>query len=384
MKKIDLLKKSILWSLLILISNKTLAQGNYVFSGSELTNFSTVNLAIPGDQTWSTDRTATPGYFSAVGTAVYTNPSDIKANVNGYVKHYATAADQGFSFPVGTGSDYRNITVSGLRPATSVIATAWILGDPTNTSDPTAPNAGTHAVTALGSGITAVSTVGQWDWQDVSENAAGVTVTVSIPDLSSFGAASDLRLVGWNGTQWVTLGTSGASANTENSTLSGTMIAGISAIGVGKIVSGNPDLTPTVQANNLVFTGISGSQDFVVNIFEIAGFTANNPITFNIRKNTAQFTITYLTTSGNSNVLGGIANSNSDWTITETGTFITVTAKSGISIPANGSKQIGFNITPSPGASFPITFPLSVTIFGNSGGETVTSNNRSITNFTIN
>lgn len=206
--------------------------GNHVFSGIEVANYGTIDLTL--GSTWSTDRVAAPGYFSAIGTATYTNASDAK-NVNGYVKHQADAANQAFSFPVGTGTDYRNLSISGTRSASSIIATAWIVGDPSSITDPTAPNAGMHTTTAMGAGITAVSPAGQWDWQDLSNNATGVTVTVSLPDVSSLGAATDLRLVGWDGTQWVNLsGVTGASGNTENSTLSGTMISGITALAVGQ------------------------------------------------------------------------------------------------------------------------------------------------------
>jgi hypothetical protein len=181
--------------LILTCSVLTKGQGNHVGTGGELDNFGVIDLATPGGQTWSTDRLATPGYFSAFGTASYSNPADLNANVNGYVKHYADAANQAFSFPVGTGTDYRNISISGTRSATSVIATAWILGDPNSTNDPTNPNGGTHSTSALGSGIQSVSTIGQWDWQDVSGDAAGITVTVSIPDLSTFGNATDLGMV---------------------------------------------------------------------------------------------------------------------------------------------------------------------------------------------
>jgi hypothetical protein len=208
--------------------------GNHVFEGAEGVNRGTKDLTISGDLNWSTFRGATPGYFSAVGTASYINAADTP-HVDGYVKHYADAANQAFSFPVGSSIDYRELIVSGTRSDTAELGVAWIVGDPTSTADPTAPNAGNHAVTSFGTGITAVSTTGQWDWQDLSSDAVGSTVTVSIPDMTALGAAADLRLVGWDGTEWVNLsGTSGASGNTEDNTLSGTMIAGITALGIGK------------------------------------------------------------------------------------------------------------------------------------------------------
>ena len=208
--------------------------GTHVFAGAEAVNFGTLDLATPSGHTWSTFRGAAPGYLSAVGTASYTNPADAAANVNGYVKHYANAADQSFSFPVGTGADYREVAVSGTRTAAAELAVAWIVGNPTTTADPTAPNAGLHDITAIGTGIVSICPEGQWDWQNVAGNDVA-TVTVSIPDMSGFGiTAAHLRLVGWDGTQWVNLGgTTGASGLAENSTLSGTMIAGITALGVG-------------------------------------------------------------------------------------------------------------------------------------------------------
>lgn len=223
------------------------AQGNHVFAPSESVIWGDVSLNTPAvSQTWSTERTATPGYFSAVGVAAYINASDAY-NIDGYVKHYADAANQSYTFPVGVGSvsgyafDLRTLTTSGTIPATAEYATAWIPGDPgISTKDLTSTGAaaGAHPTTSFASPIQSVSTVGQWDWQALSADAgAGVTITVSIPDLTTLYpgvSASLLRLVGWNGTKWVDLsGLATASGVTENSTLSGTMISGITAIGIG-------------------------------------------------------------------------------------------------------------------------------------------------------
>lgn len=219
------------------ICNKSFAQsGNHQFSGSESVNYGTINLTTPGGQTWSTARTATPGYFGAVKSAVYTGAAD-NANVNGYVKYYALSAPSAsFVFPVGTGTDLRTLTISGTIPATGQYGAAWILGDPSGSLDPTAPNAGAHSVSNFESSLAAISSIGQWDWQDLSSDAAGLTITASIPDMTGFASAADLRLVGWNGSQWVNLsGSTGASNNTENSTLAGIMVANITAIGIGAV-----------------------------------------------------------------------------------------------------------------------------------------------------
>jgi hypothetical protein len=211
--------------------------GNRVFTGGEFTNLGTIDLAAPGGQSWSTDRLATPGYFSATMGAIYTGASDA-ANINGYVKKYGNEA---FTFPVGTGLDLRTLAISAPGAYTDVYATAWILGDPSGNLDPTGPNGGPHNISSMTPPINAVSNIGQWDWQTginlgATGNGAGLTVTASIPDMTTFAATSSLRLVGWNGSSWIDLsGAATASGNTENSSLTGTMVAGISAIGIGSI-----------------------------------------------------------------------------------------------------------------------------------------------------
>lgn len=225
------------------LAHGAISQGNYVFTGAEAANFGIIDLATPGGQTWATDRLATPGYFSAVGASPYNSASDA-ANVNGYVKMYTTAANQGYTFPVGSGTDLRSLTTSGTIANGSSFATAWILGDPSGNLDPTTPNSGAHNTISVGSGIVVVSKIGQWDWQDLTGTSNGVTITVSIPDVTALSYTTGLRLVGWNGTQWQNLSTgtppyalngvpSYATKNFENSSLTGTMVSGITAIGIG-------------------------------------------------------------------------------------------------------------------------------------------------------
>lgn len=218
---------------------KGIAQGSHVFSGAELANYSVLDIPTFTGATWSTDRTATPGYFSVINSAAYTGCSDA-ANINGYIKKYGNTA---FIFPVGNGSDLRTLEISAPANSTDAYATAWIAGDPSNTNDPTTPGSGLHPVNAVKAPVVSVSPVGQWDWQvgDAGSLGTGTTgtgnglkITVSIPDLSTFAMAGSLRLVGWNGTEWIDLsGTATATGNTENSTLSGTMVTGISAIAIG-------------------------------------------------------------------------------------------------------------------------------------------------------
>lgn len=221
------------------------AQGNHVFSGGEMVNHSVLNIPA-GTQLWSTDRAAVPGYFSAVNTANFTGCTDA-AHINGYIKKYGNTA---FIFPVGSGYALRTLAISSPAAITDAYAAAWIAGDPGTTTDPTTPNAGFHSVNAVKAPIVAVSTAGQWDWQTgeagnlgagTSGTGEGLTITVSIPDMSAIASAASLRLVGWDGTQWIDLsGAATASGNTENSTLSGTMVAGITAIAIGIASSALP------------------------------------------------------------------------------------------------------------------------------------------------
>ncbi len=211
--------------------------GNRVFTGAEMVNFGTISLSTPAGKTWSTDRLATPGYFSATNGATYSNASDAN-NINGYVKKYG---NQAFTFPVGSGTDLRTLSMSAPSAATDAYATAWILGDPSGNLDPTGPNSGPHDITSVTFPIRVVSPVGQWDWQVGSNigatgNGNALFITVSIPDMTAFAPTAQLRLVGWDGTSWIDLsGSPTASGNTENSTLSGNMIPGITAVAIGSI-----------------------------------------------------------------------------------------------------------------------------------------------------
>lgn len=217
------------------------AQGNHVFSGAELVNFSVLDIAVTNGITWSTDRNALPGYFSVVDTASYTGCTDA-VNIDGYIKKYGRG---GFIFPVGNGKDLRTLEISTPADSTDAYATAWMLGDPGIYVDPTLPNAGTHPVTSVQAPLAMVSPVGQWDWQagdagnlgaGTTGTGAGLTITVSIPDMTHFAKATDLRLAGWNGTNWIDLtGTATGSSNMENSTLTGIMQPGITAIAVASI-----------------------------------------------------------------------------------------------------------------------------------------------------
>jgi hypothetical protein len=172
------------------------------------------------------------GAVRLLDNATYTNTAlGDGQHVNGYV---SKTGNDAFTYPVGSGTDLRTLAISAPATATDQYSVAWMVGDPTTNGDPSDGNA-MHSTASVTGPIASVSMAGQWDWITVSGTGAGLTITVSMPDLSPTGVlAADLRLVGWNGTAWVDLsGSSNATGNTEGSTLSGTMIAGITAIGIG-------------------------------------------------------------------------------------------------------------------------------------------------------
>ncbi|GAB4020008.1 hypothetical protein [Spirosoma koreense] len=175
--------------------------------------------------------------------ARYTGGLTDAQHVDGYVSKVGSTS---FTFPVGSVSDSRPLTISAPPAATDHYGVAWSEGDPTTTPDPSDASA-LHPTSQFDTQtLTAVSPVGQWDWVPLSGTGAGLTIRVVIPDLTSFASPASLRLVGWTGTKWINLstgekpysaGSSYASFNTDNSTLVGTMVAGITAVGIGRFPS---------------------------------------------------------------------------------------------------------------------------------------------------
>jgi hypothetical protein len=229
---------TVVMSWILFIGN---TQVNYVVSGGELFNYGIVDLSLNSKISWSTDRSIKPGYFSVVENANFAGFSDA-AHINGYVKKYGNT---GFIFPVGNGKSLRAFEISSSENISDAFAVAWIEGDPSENIDPTDPGAGEHSIKSFAGSITQVSNVGQWDWQvgeseslgkGTTGNGNGLNIRVTIPDMRSFAEPSELRIVGWNGSQWIDLsGKPTATGNTEYSNITGSMIAGISAIGIGKV-----------------------------------------------------------------------------------------------------------------------------------------------------
>lgn len=338
---------------------------------------------------YSTTRTATPGYFVGTGTANFTATSPDDAHViNGYQRHIATAVNQPYTFYVGSGTvgtgstDLRTLAVSGTIPATSDLATAWIAGNPTTTADPTSANA-LHDTTKVGAGISKVSGKGQWDWVPLAGDHTGTVVTVSMPDMTGFAAnASDLRLVGWDGTQWINLSTGTApyaTAITENSTLTGVIPTGITiqAIGIGTTqgLATVPDLTPRITAtpNNVTTSG--STVTFIVRISEISDIITNGTdIIVYVDKNNLLKNFVY---DPAATIVGTTPIQNSLFAVD----FVTdpdyiIIKASGLAIK-NTARQLSFTATFTPSATANGTANINAYLIAGSGGETNAANNTS-------
>lgn len=169
--------------------------------------------------------------------ATYTGGATDAQHVNGYV---GKVGDDAFAFPVGSGIDSRILSISAPASATARLSTAY---QTSNVED----------ANAVSVPIESVFTGGSWDWIAASPtDDDGLTVTVSMPATTGFAATGDLRLIGWNGSSWIDLSSAAnATGNSEGSTISGTIPAGITItqIGIGSI---EPPLPVTLVAFDVV------------------------------------------------------------------------------------------------------------------------------------
>jgi hypothetical protein len=192
----------------------------------------TGNLQFNNGITTTVRTTHTTGSLRFSDGATYTGGNSDVQHVNGYV---TKAGNDAFVFPVGSGTDLRALSISA-PAAAATISTAWFSGSPDAVNDPS--DGTTHSLTAVAAPIKTVSPAGFWDWINPAGSDDNITVIVSIPDVSNFALTENLRLVGWDGAQWIDLSAgSNATGNIENSALTGIIPAGvaISAIALGSV-----------------------------------------------------------------------------------------------------------------------------------------------------
>ena len=165
-------------------------------------------------------------------------------------------------------------------------------------------------------------------------------------------------------------------------------IGGAGAAAITNVAT-TPDLTPTIDIDNTVFTPNQAS-DFVVNIFEDGAGTTSGLMVFTLTKAPGwDFTVPGIAltgtnqsgNSGNSNVFGGTPNGNSNWFFRENATTITVTSKPGVIIAQSASAIIGFTATRKTSTTTGTSQSISVNINNGSGGDNTPVNNLAVLTF---
>lgn len=133
-----------------------------------------------------------------------------------------------------------------------------------------------------------------------------------------------------------------------------------------------PNLWPSIDIDNSSFDASLTPRDFIVNIYEIAnvatdgttfGLRIQKPLSFDIT--IPGITLSATDQSGvstTSNVIGGIANNNGDFTFRETDTYIFITSKSGLVVPAQGSFKLGLITKRKTGVSYNTTETITAII----------------------
>jgi hypothetical protein len=215
MKKID--PKKIIGFLIIallaingnLYSQSSSFGNTYIFNNGEMAivdiqhNFLNGGSGIqPGIV--GTDRSVTQGFMSFVGTASWTGASNT-AFVDGYVKTYMTTA---FTFPIGDNGKYRPAgiaTATLANPANAayygVSGTTAITSRLRGGNEPVLPASGPFDTSLKGAGVGAVDNVEYWD----INGATSAKITLTWDATSAVTSLSSLTIVGWNGTQWVSI-----------------------------------------------------------------------------------------------------------------------------------------------------------------------------------
>lgn len=192
----------------------------------------------------STQRTSPRGYLSFAGTASYTGSSNT-AYVNGYVRSYLSTP---FTFPIGQSGKLRTASVS-TASSTSPADAAYYRSSPTTDG---------YSTTSVSSGITGVSNLEYWD----INGATSAQITLTWDASSGVQTPSNVKIVGWNGSQWVNIpATVGGGATVSTGTVTTTSaivpntytvytLSGLNAtIGFGGSGTGISSGTPTTTAN---------------------------------------------------------------------------------------------------------------------------------------
>ncbi|PRY27024.1 hypothetical protein CLV58_13526 [Spirosoma oryzae] len=169
-----------------------------------------------------TPRNAPASNISFQAGSSYAGASNT-SHVNGYAEKVGNTA---FTFPVGDGTTLRPMGISPPPTPSSVYQAAYFGVNPASA---TLPAGAPFSTSSLGTGVARVGTSEYWDVNGSSAvdltftwNAASNLSTV-VPT----GIMSNLIVVGWNGTQWVKVGTG---TPTTTGTLSGAGTITVSSV----------------------------------------------------------------------------------------------------------------------------------------------------------
>jgi hypothetical protein len=378
------------------------SQGNTtIFAGAQMTMFGNHNFATGGGGVMpgivNTERTTSAtgtGYGVlnyASASLVVTGANDAN-HVDGYVRNLGAGK---FVYPVGDNGVYGPFAATAANTVGAyfhVDPTVAITSNLAGGNYPVLPATGPFPSDSVTMMIRNVSKIEYWD----IDGAAASRITLSWNTQSNVtaitgGVLSKLTIAGWDPAikKWVkipaTIDAASIVGGGAGTLTSGSITSNATVIPnnftVYTLAAQVPDLTPTTDIDELSFFTDGTSRDFIVNLYEINNVDATGQISFRITKLSA-FTITWPTTSTVSNVFGGTQNENGNWNITQNNSFITVTAKPGITIPAGGQASIGFNITRKVGTPPGNSQNITATIIGGSGGEVNTTNNQVVTTVT--
>ncbi len=272
------------------------------------------------------------------------NPVGVTLSTNSSGEITITALDAG---------SYQNISVTIFGCTSNTLAGPIILTDPGapvialgTTSNPTSAAGVDGSIQITGLTASTSYTVNYLD--------GGVSVGTTLSSNSS-GA---ITISGLNAGTYTNIGVtiSGCTSNILAAPISLTALVIL------------PNFSVTIDINSLVFLAAGDSKDFVVNTSEINGGSSNGQVIVKIKKQSA-FLITYGAATSTSSVNGGVSVNNTDWIITENGSFVTMTLKTTAIIGANLLSAVGFTITRKPAVPAQTSQPITVTIVNGSGSD---------------
>jgi uncharacterized repeat protein (TIGR01451 family) len=176
-------------------------------------------------------------------------------HVNGYVSKIGNGA---FNFPIGDGTTLRTCSISAPATVTDSVSAAYFK---TNPNAATLPTGAPFNTSSFGAGIAAVSTIEYWDINGTPSVSVTLTwdAASNISTLSS--NLSNLRVVGWNGTQWINLGNISTTGNTTTGSItSNTLVPNTYlAYSIGKVTVVSSTLCTTPADNDAIFLHAANS-----------------------------------------------------------------------------------------------------------------------------